>query len=35
MRYNPHSYQTVCEERVVQQEKVGLFMEMGLGPAKP
>lgn len=31
MRFVPHKYQTYAIDKVVQQEKVGLFLDMGLG----
>lgn len=34
MRYIPHEYQDYCENRVVNEPKIGLFLEMGLGPRK-
>jgi len=32
MRYIPHEYQRYCEERIVNEPFIGLFLEMGLGP---
>jgi hypothetical protein len=34
MRYAPHDYQIHGEQAIVNTEKLGLFWEMGLGPAK-
>lgn len=31
MRYNPYNYQKYCIERVIQDNALGLFLEMGLG----
>ena len=34
MRFIPHEYQRYAIDRVVSQEKIGLFLDMGLGPAR-
>lgn len=31
MRFKPHDYQRHCIERIVEQPRVGLFLDMGLG----
>lgn len=31
MKFTPHAYQRYCIERVVNQPKIGLFLDMGLG----
>lgn len=31
MQYTPHPYQQHCEERIIQEVSIGLFLEMGLG----
>lgn len=31
MKFNPHPYQKYCIDRVVKQNKLGLFLDMGLG----
>lgn len=31
MKYIPHRYQQYATQRVLDQEAVGLFLEMGLG----
>ena len=31
MRFEPHDYQKHCVERIIEQPKVGLFLDMGLG----
>lgn len=31
MRFNPYPYQQFCIDRIVENEAVGLFLEMGLG----
>ncbi|MDD3110378.1 MAG: SNF2-related protein, partial [Eubacteriales bacterium] len=31
MKYIPHDYQRYCEERIIQEPSIGLFLEMGLG----
>lgn len=31
MRFVPHEYQSYAIDRVINQEKIGLFMDMGLG----
>lgn len=32
MQFKPHSYQLYAINRVVEQEKIGLLLDMGLGP---
>ena len=34
MRYNPHDYQRFGEQAIINTDRLGLFWEMGLGPAK-
>jgi hypothetical protein len=31
MKFIPHEYQRYCIEKVIEQNNVGLFLEMGLG----
>ena len=31
MRYIPHSYQVKATMRIIDQKRVGLFLDMGLG----
>lgn len=31
MKFIPHEYQRYCIERIIKQNNVGLFLEMGLG----
>ena len=31
MRYVPHDYQRFCISRMITDEKLGLFLDMGLG----
>lgn len=31
MRYIPHEYQRYCEDRIVNEPNIALFLEMGLG----
>ncbi|NLG57106.1 MAG: helicase [Clostridiales bacterium] len=31
MRYVPHEYQQFCEDRIVKEPAVALYLEMGLG----
>lgn len=31
MRFVPHSYQQYAIERIIHDERVGLFLDMGLG----
>ena len=31
MKFKPHAYQRYAIDKVVDQEKVGLFLDMGLG----
>lgn len=31
MKFMPHKYQSYCIDRIVKQEKLGLFLDMGLG----
>lgn len=31
MKFNPHDYQRYAIQRVIEQPKVGLFLDMGLG----
>jgi len=32
MRYIPHDYQQYCEDRIVNEQNIALYLEMGLGP---
>jgi hypothetical protein len=34
MRFEPHEYQRNCISQILNMEQLGLFLEMGLGPAK-
>ncbi len=34
MRYIPHEYQRFGEEAIISHTHLGLFWEMGLGPAR-
>lgn len=34
MKFIPHEYQTRAINRVLEQDSVGLFLDMGLGPAR-
>lgn len=34
MRFIPHKYQQYAIDRIINDPTVGLFLEMGLGPAK-
>lgn len=31
MKFNPHNYQRYCIEKIIGQEEIGLFLDMGLG----
>ena len=31
MKYRPHEYQKVAEEKIIELPAVGLFLDMGLG----
>lgn len=34
MKFIPHSYQRYAIERIITDERVGLFLDMGLGRAR-
>lgn len=34
MRFDPWGYQTYCIDRMVEDKKLGLMLEMGLGRAR-
>ena len=34
MKFIPHGYQRFCIDRIVSDQRVGLFLDMGLGPAR-
>lgn len=35
MRFDPHGYQKFCISKILRFPYCGLFIEMGLGPARP
>ena len=34
MKFIPHEYQRYCIDKIVGLQRVGLFLDMGLGPAR-
>ena len=34
MKFIPHNYQKHCIDKIIELQRVGLFLDMGLGPAR-